>query len=531
MAKKKITQVQDTIPIDSFTQALLPLDTEILKELTDSSIDAKPVLIFEVKSSNGGTWNTLRKQNYQKCLQTLYELLDNAFASGATRIYLVLNFEERKGSIEDNGRGFGRDPLELSRCFTYGNDSTENQTLLNEHGCGMKAGLAVLDPNDKFWSVTWKDITDFLQVSAPYAREHFEVNKIKEWPGTILDPTGTIIQFPFHKENLAELYNKKNNATFKEVIPKLKADLSHNWMFFQPFVTGKVELFVNGEKVKPFQPPTDHSEYVSEYFVKNTTLKGGATLHMRQYKIENNIPDSPWFKKALATSGAYLFKNGRLISKVNSGPDYIEIFGMAPHPAHNGIIVVANVEGDPKRVELPITSTTKNSYATSIPNPVYDEMIDFMKKNIERVAEPNVSEEKLLDKFTKTRRQTFESVRSIKHEITTETCLKFPDTTSSCPSLDAFEIVDDDLYVYEAKKENKVSLQNILQMYGNYILATTALREAGDPRSPFPVILINAEDYKLPDTLENTIKGLHNACNYGFPVEIWNYDAKRLFKN
>jgi hypothetical protein len=288
---------------------------------------------------------------------------------------------------------------------------------------------------------------------------------------------------------------------------------------------------VNGEKVEPFQPPTDHSEYVSQYFVKNTTLKGGATLHIRQYKIENNIPGSPWFKKALATSGAYLFKNGRCISIITGGPEFIEIFGVAPHPAHNGMIVIANVEGDPKKVELPITSTTKNSYATSIPNPVYDEMIDFMKKNIERVAEPNVSEEKLLDKFTNTRRQTFASVRSIKHEITTETSLKFQGTTSSCPSLDAFEIVGDDLYVYEAKKENKVSLQIILQMYGNYILATTALREAGDARSPIPVILINAEDYKLPDTLVNTIKGLHNACNHGFPVEIWNYDAKRLLKN
>lgn len=71
------------------------------------------VIQFVVQNSNRGLWNTLRKNEYDDCLQPLLELIDNAFASGCTKIVITLDFEKNIGSIEDNGRGFGDNPQEL----------------------------------------------------------------------------------------------------------------------------------------------------------------------------------------------------------------------------------------------------------------------------------------------------------------------------------------------------------------------------------------------------------------------------------
>jgi hypothetical protein len=47
---------------------------------------------------------------------------------------------------------------------------------------------------------------------------------------------------------------------------------------------------------------------------------------------------------------------------------------------------------------------------------------------------------------------------------------------------------------------------------------------------PVPVLLINADtNYKLPETLVNTIREFNDKSKIGFPLEIWNYNAEKLF--
>jgi hypothetical protein len=484
---------------------------------------------FTVRNSNRGLWNTLKKNEYEDCLQPIKELGDNAFASGPNQIHITLDFDKKTGIMEDNGRGFGNNPEELSRCFTYGPEFTK-QTNLNEHGCGMKSSLAILDPDDKEWSVTWKTNSLIYKVSAPYAKntDEFEAEIIQVWPGTLTGLTGTIIQFPFHKESLLSLYTKKTTATFDKdnMLKMLRTELSHTWMLLDSFRSGKIELFLNGVKVEPFVIQTINSEYVSGVINRSHDFDGGK-LYLSQYKLEKSLPDSKWFKVALSSNGVYFFKNGRFITKATTGTMYHRIFGQSPHNNHNGTIVLVNVEGD--QTKLPITVPTKNGFKTSN-NPAYDMMLDWVSKNVQLPKVDNPSEESLLSKFQKTRENTCKTMR-MKHIFNTETALPFENSKFSCPRLDAIETVGDKTFIYEAKNENRVALQTILQIHGNFILATSALQALHSNDSiPTPVILIHSDDsYVLPDTLVNTISELNKNSKFGFPLEIWNYDACALF--
>uniref|UniRef100_A0A6C0DJU0 Uncharacterized protein n=1 Tax=viral metagenome TaxID=1070528 RepID=A0A6C0DJU0_9ZZZZ len=490
--------------------------------------NANPSTIqFAVNNTNKGLWNTLKKNEYDDCLQPLLELIDNAFASASTTIKITLDFEKNIGSIEDNGKGFGNDPDELSRCFTYGPDIPK-QTDLNEHGCGMKSSLAILDPTDSTWSVTWKCDSMIYQVSAPYSKAGlFQAINIEVWPGAIQGPSGSIIKFPFHKENLGSLYEKQDKASFARVIPKLVNELSHRWMFFEAFMSGRTELFLNDKKVIPYIMPTADTEYVSKSNVNNFTFDNGAKIHMIQYTIEKSLPNSDWFRKSTSCNGVYIFKNGRAIAKVNSGTEYRKILGVVPDNHHNGMIILVNITGAAHT--LPITVPTKNRFKASN-NPNYEQMVKYINQKVILPSVENPSEEHLLSKFEKARCNIFKATR-VKHEFLVEREIKFEDDKFSTPKLDAIETINTDIYIYEAKKDNKVSLQHIIQMFGNFILATSALQQKNkNDIIPTPVILINADTmYKLPDTLKNTIMELSNNSVLKFPVEIWNYNAEVLF--
>jgi hypothetical protein len=500
---------------------------------------------FVVQNSNRGLWNTLRKNEYDDCLQPLLELIDNAFASGCTKIVITLDFEKNTGSIEDNGRGFGDSAEELSRCFTYGPD-VPRQTDLNEHGCGMKSSLAILDPTDSSWCVTWKVCPAagphaIHQVKAPYATDgNFEATRHTSWPGKLTDPTGSIIQFPFHKENLGALYEKRTKASFAQVIPKLRQELSHRWMFFDAFASGKIEMYLKeekacpkaveglGDRVVPFVMPAANTEYVSKCIVNNTTLANGAKIHMEQYSIAENLPGSPWFKKSTSCNGAYIFKNGRAIVKITAGSEYAKIFGVVPDNHHNGMIVLVNITGPTE--SLPVTVPTKNKFkATNNPN--YEMAVQYIQGKVVLPQIDKPSEEALLSKFLTTQSKAIRSC-GMKYESMLEHRFPFENPKFNSPSLDAVEIVHEKMYAYEAKKDNAVSLQTVLQMYGNFLLATAAIQShaASSTAVPIPRILIHAETtYRLPDTLQHTIQELAHKSTIGFPLEIWNYSAEKLF--
>jgi hypothetical protein len=483
---------------------------------------------FTVNTTNKGLWRTLANNEYEDSMQPITEIIDNSLAAESTVIKITVNFETNRGSIEDNGKGFPVTPEELSRCFTYSPDKRV-QTNLNEHGCGLKSSLAILDPHDESWRITWKNI-NIYQVTAPYSSMTHSATQINEWPGSIDDKTGSLIEFPIQKKQFGSIYSKKGTS-MTNVIPKLKEELSQYWMRYPKFVNGIIKMYLNDEQVVPFVIPHDDTNYVSSVKNFSCLLSSGAKLEGSHYVIAQHIPNS-WFRKTITANGIYLFKNGRMIQKVTSGSLYKQITQLDVNTTLNGNIAVVNVYGDQK--DLPITVPTKNKFKPSH-NPLFDEVIKILQKEIkfEATLEKYVSEESLLAKFEKTRSDAFGSEEDIDYKFILKEQFKFNEDNLNSPQLDAIEIINKKAIVYEAKRENKVALQHINQLYCNWILSIDAIREMYiTVDKVIPILIINSdkESHVLSEGLKIKIKKLNENSKIGFPIEIRNYENAELYK-
>jgi hypothetical protein len=227
-----------------------------------------------------------------------------------------------------------------------------------------------------------------------------------------------------------------------------------------------------------------------------------------------------------------MFKNGRIIQKVNSGSLYKQITGADTNTALNGNIVIVNVSGKPEA--LPITVPTKNKFKPSH-NPLLDELIILLRKEIkfEVTCETKKSEEELVKKFETIRTKAFKNARGIKHQFLVKEQLNFKGDNLNSPQIDAIEIINDTAIIYEAKRENKVALCHLSQLYSNWILSIDAIKEQYpevDEIVPILIINTNEGEYIVPDGLKAKIKKLHETSKYGFPIEVRNYDNDEIFK-
>lgn len=483
---------------------------------------------FTVNTTNNGLWRTLANNEYEDSMQPITEIIDNSLAAESTVIKITLDFETNKGSIEDNGKGFPVTTDELSRCFTYSPD-IRVQTNLNEHGCGLKSSLAILDPKDETWRITWKN-SNIYQVKAPYSSMSHSAIQINKWPGTITDKTGSFIEFPIQKKQFSSLYSKKS-ASMTNVLPKIKEELSQYWMRYPKLVNGIIKMYLNDEQIIPFVVPHDDTNYVSSVKNFSSVLSSGAKMDGSHYVIAQHIPNS-WFRKTITANGLYLFKNGRMIQKITSGSLYKQITGIDVNTTLNGNIAVVNVYGDQK--DLPITVPTKNKFKPSH-NPLFDEVIKILQKEVkfESTIEKHESEESLLSKFEKSRSSAFGESEDFDYVFLLKEQFKFNEDNLNSPQLDAIEIINKKAIVYEAKRENRVALQHINQLYCNWILSIDAIREKYvnvDKVIPVLIIHVDKDSHVLSESLKNKIKKLNENSKVGFPIEIRNYDNAELYK-
>lgn len=484
---------------------------------------------FNINTTNKGLWRTLANNEYEDGMQPISEIIDNSIAAKSTIIKINIDIDNNRGSIEDNGVGFPIDSDGLSRCFTYSPD-TRVQTDLNEHGCGLKSSLAILDPHDSSWKVTWKTNDKIYQVEAPYTKHNHSAVEISEWKGTIHDSTGTLIEFPIKKSQLISLYKKKD-AKMKDLMYKLKEELSQYWMKHPKIISEVTKIYLNDEYVAPLKIPSDNADYIENLKPFNGTLSSGAKIEGVHYVLKETIPKS-WFKRTLNSNGIYIFKNGRIIQKVNDGKLYIDIIGIDTNNTYNGNIVIVNMIGTQN--QLPTTVPTKNKFKPSN-NPLFDEFIEILKKEIkfETTYEKKFSEEELLKNFETIRTNGFASEDDIDYKFLLKEQLNFKEDNLNSPQIDAIEIINKKAIIYEAKRENKVALSHLSQLYSNWILSIDAIKEQyADIEKVVPVLIINAnkDEYTLPEGLKLKIKKLHENSKCGFPMEVRNYKNNEIFK-
>ena len=484
---------------------------------------------FNINTTNKGLWRTLANNEYEDSMQPISEIIDNSIAAKSTLIKITIDFDKNCGSIEDNGHGFPINSEELSRCFTYSPD-TRVQTDLNEHGCGLKSSLAILDPHDTSWRIAWKTGGKIYKVEAPYTKADHSAVSVEHWPGVIQDQSGTLIEFPIQKNQFSSLYQKKGTS-MTNVLPKLKAELSQYWMKHPRIMGGIVTLYLNDEIVEPFSVPHDDMNYIKSVKNFSGTLSSGAKVDGSHYVLAQHIPNS-WFRKSINHNGMYIFKNGRIIQKVTNGELYKQITGTDTNTTLNGNIAIVNISG--KQKDLPITVPTKNKFKPSN-NPLFNEVIELLRREIkfEITCDVKESEESLMKKFENIRGNAFASEEEMSYKFLLKEQLNFKEDNLNSPQIDAIEIINNKAIVYEAKRENKVALSHLSQLYSNWILSIDAIKEQNPTvEKVVPVLIIHANkaEYSLPEGLKAKIRKLHENSKVGFPIEVRNYDNAEIFK-
>jgi hypothetical protein len=495
---------------------------------------------FELKSAGSveaANWVAWSKQQHSP-RQSIDELVDNAIAAvlggitGTGKVYVRFAFDTNTGHIEHSGGStFPTDSAGIVRCLTYGGRSP---TFLNEHGCGLKTSLAILDPSNSKWKIFIKGVESgvlkFYSISAPYSNKMSIVPETT-WPGQdkSAEP-GSLIQFPITHSLFSGLFKSgtKLDNKEKEIGVRFKNHLAHMWQCVEKVLNGDIQLFYNGEKVTPFSfRNPDVLDYVDVYRAKKVySLSTGGYAEITEIKLKDiarDIPGTNIFKHSMKANGAYLFKNGRFIEAINNDDArnlYTAIYGRSPHNLFNGYIQLINLVG--AQDVLPATVPTKNRF---VEGPLFEELIALIAKNITPITNglDDRSELEIRDKFKADRERTMRSIGILGYSIEKEK--QFVIRDSLTPKIDLFEKNGLKCVVMEFKRNNKPSVQDFHQLLGNWSYACEAYPdkdvEAALYISPSP-------DFQMTRDHKEFLHIL--AKRYKFYPSIYDYDNNLLYR-
>lgn len=482
------------------------------------------MLKFKNQPSQSHAFHSWKKAPYTSSVEPLRELVDNSIGANATEIHIDLDFELNRGSIEDNGCGFPLEPQELERCFTFGNLG-ENTTDVNEHGEGFKTSIAKLDPTDKNWQLHWKRDNKCYSLTTSFTSDEHIAKLTEEWIGIIPGKSGTIVIFPFSRQGFTALYDTSDPKLkdTDDIIRRLRIDFEHTWMLHPRVMTGKCRIFVNGLQLDPFKIPVDYTVYTKTPLESSKTLSTGCRINLKMFVISKTL-DNSWYRKTQGSSGFYSFKNGRFIQADTQNALYTRLYGSSSHNSHNGFIAIVNFTGT--QSQTPPTIPTKNGFDAN--NTIFVEACEWIKEEVKKfVDKPSEeSEDSLMERFAEIRRNNHaDNIHIIKTKYT----ISSTDTAFKTTQLDAYEEVNGRINIYEGKKSNKAAIQDINQLFCNWVFACEVLK---NPPNMKPVLLLDVAkpSFKLTDDLHEKIRVLAYRCTYGFPLQIWNYDVQRLYE-
>jgi hypothetical protein len=469
----------------------------------------EPLMRLTLKCG-GNLWELLSKSGYTS-LQTILEIMDNAISSkiGATKVNFQVDFDRGIAYIEDNGVGFPIILDLLRRALEHG---SRNPSDLNEHGSGLKAALAAMDPSNSRWRIVFKRDGIIREIRAPYGDE-LDVHQISDWPGTMNDQDhGAYIEFPIDKKRFAELYASKK-AKCDNPLPYIKQELSQVWMLHERVKSGAVQLHLNGEPIEPLRI-NSFADYEANSRRVTATMTTGGRVDIYQFMLNKHVPDS-WFKRTSSATGYYFFKNGRFIECIDNGAPYRQLYGAEKHQSHIGFIAIINVTGTQDK--LPHTTPTKIQFPESA---LRSELYEIVKANIKIDVPIEESEESLVRQFIQMRKNNFADIPgfSIKEKEQVRFTLDGHDECAS-PQLDIVEYRQDKIFVYEAKKDTVITLPALRQLYGNWKIACAAF----SGRPVVPVLMINVDSIQSPKWLAP-----HLVIWDNMPLIVMNYAGRTL---
>ncbi len=313
-------------------------------------------------------WKTLG-YHFENICQVMHEFIDNAISdfirNNIKNCEIIITFkkigDQVEVIIEDHGKGI----IDIENALTLGG-MRYSESLLNEHGFGIKHGFASGDPLNKTWSLmtrTEKDalLGQYQVVKAPYLFEGMNVEVCK---GNCLTgtETGTIIKFTCTYDifKTIRIPFGSHTSQFEDLVNLFYEDLGvyYSYIIKQENVQITIKAFDDDKKykhianVKPIFPVVEKCKMNKSQMVD--LGNGVVKIDLKHIIMSKKTLTKKYYLKNMRSSGVEIRYNGRLLEFLG----FEEIWGIKSHPFYNGNLIVVNLISD-KRGRLPNTRTTK----------------------------------------------------------------------------------------------------------------------------------------------------------------------------
>lgn len=269
--------------------------------------------------------------NFENFLQVIHELIDNSISHylgnniEEERRKIYLTFINYKDYVHFKIQDFGNGIENIEESLKIGSKYNQ-ETVLNEHGFGLKQALSASDSKNSSWKIYNRTKEDVLKnqykfMSAPY--DFFDF-KIFSEEGNCFNNThtGTLIQFDCTKEWFNSVLNdfKSKNYNFKNILNLLKENLG---VYYSNIIENeKIEIIIHGfdtlqdthyeKEVKSIFPVVD--EYIDDIKCNDNQLAGKQsiiydlgdgeiTLEYYFAWIKDHSETQRYYKKNMESSG------------------------------------------------------------------------------------------------------------------------------------------------------------------------------------------------------------------------------------
>lgn len=271
-------------------------------------------------------------------------------------------------TVEDGGTGIE----DLSNAFTLAGLGAPD-TLLNEHGFGLKHALASANPGNNNWIVTTRTEADHKagrcrEVSAPYrlSVDGFNGRYRTDWDG-VLGPTGTIVQFGCSWSMFQTLREGRlQGDDFKVLLECLQEELGFTYGPLLRCNRLRMRLLARDQDgnlvvdctVKALEPEWNPENEPVALPAADYDLGGGALKILCTYgTIIPTETNNRYYRGNMASSGVEIRVNGRVIE---SG-QFKKIWKNEVHPTQNLFLARIDLLTE-HPAAVPATRTAKNGF-------------------------------------------------------------------------------------------------------------------------------------------------------------------------
>ena len=466
--------------------------------------------------------------------EILCEFIDNSisnFNGNKTEIRAIfirffVDNDKVRIRVVDSGTGIKN----LDAAFTLGShDGAES--LLNEHGFGFKHALASANPTNDAWKIltcTEEDSNNqvYKEIKAPYLLGTMPVNEIhKPWPVNICK-TGTIIEFYCSIEMFRTISRglPGNYTRTDTLLSVLKEDLGFIYSGVLVNSNGGVQISLVEEnaigetisrtdvgQITPIWEGFYETEQRKRQGSENVDL-GSGTVKVEYVfgKISESTENKKYYKRNMASSGAEIRINGRLLAYNLIKP----IWKKENHNAYNQFLAIINlVSDDPDK--LPRTKTSKNGLREGDIHLVnlftwISQKFPNIPRNSDPIPDEDIDERFLFQQLAEAKKT------HLRGNPTVETELYAYDSLGEKIRMDLYIADGMDLIIYEGKKD-KTTVKDLYQliMYWDGCVF--------DGKKPTEAILISAQH---PDSVKRIVSEIRkmydsNNNNYNIVLKTW----------